>query len=96
MESTMQTTASQPFSIAAILSAAPTGYALDIFTQEEIAALEKVQKQGKNFLKCIITGKERPAKPEEIVRQLYLNKLIYEYGYPKERIASVHPETLTA
>lgn len=74
-------------SIAAILATSSSGYALDIFTHEEIAALEIVQKHDKPYLKCQATGKERLAKPEEIVRQLYLHKLIHEYGYPSGRIA---------
>ena len=52
--------------IANILAASSSGYALDIFTAEEIAALEILQKRGKPYLTCHITGKERLAKPEEI------------------------------
>jgi type I restriction enzyme M protein len=74
-------------SLAAILAASFRGYALDIFTREDIAAIEIFQKHGKLYLKCQVTGKERLAKPEEIVRQLYLRKLIHEYGYPADRIA---------
>jgi type I restriction enzyme M protein len=74
-------------SIASILSTSSSGYALDIFATKEIAALEIVQKRGKPYLICNVTGKERLANPEEIIRQLYLRKLIYEYGYPQERIA---------
>jgi len=73
--------------ITAILAASSSGYALDMFTPKEIAALEIVEKRGKPYLKCYATGKERTAKPEEIVRQLYLRKLIFEYGYPNDRIA---------
>jgi type I restriction enzyme M protein len=76
-------------SIAAILASSSSGYALDIFTAEEVAALEIFQKRGKIYLKCCSTGKERPAKPEEIVRQLYLRKLILEYGYPEPMSLSV-------
>ena len=38
-----------------------------------------------------MTGKERPAKPEEIVRQLYVKMLMEEYGYPPERISIERP-----
>lgn len=71
MESGIQNGKAEPVSIAAILTA--SGYALDIFTPDEVASLEIVQKRGKPFLKCTATGKERSAKPEEIVRQLYLD-----------------------
>lgn len=74
-------------SVAAILAASSSGYALDIFTDKEVAALEITEKRGKPFLTCFATGRERPAKPEEIVRQLYLRKLSHEYGYPADRIA---------
>ncbi len=61
-------------------------YALTIFTTEEIKALKVFDKGGKPYLKCFATDKERPAKPEEIVRQLYIKKLIDHYGYPKDRL----------
>jgi hypothetical protein len=38
---------------------------------------------GKPYLTCAASDKARPAKPEEIIRQLYLRKLISVYGYPK-------------
>lgn len=55
-------------------------YALTIFSQDEIKGLKLFEKGGKPYLKCFATDKDRPAKPEEIVRQLYLNKLIEHYG----------------
>lgn len=82
-----RTTETVATSLTAIMAASTPGYALDIFTPEEIAALELFEKSGKPYLKCYGTGKDRLAKPEEIVRQLYLRKLIRDYGYPKERIA---------
>ncbi len=61
-------------------------YALTIFTDMEIRAISLFEKAGKPYLKCFATDKDRPAKPEEIVRQLYLRKLIDHYGYPKDRL----------
>lgn len=61
-------------------------YGLTIFSSQEVAALDIYDKKGKPYLKCLATDRERPAKPEEIVRQLYLYRLIHDYGYPKERI----------
>lgn len=61
-------------------------YALTIFDVDEVKALKVFDRNGKPYLRCLATDKERPAKPEEIVRQLYLNKLISRYGYPKDRI----------
>jgi type I restriction enzyme M protein len=70
-----------------ILTASSSGYALDLFTDKEVATLKIELKDDKPYLKCFVSGKDRPAKPEEIVRQLYLYKLMHDYGYPKERIA---------
>ncbi len=66
-------------------------YALTIFAPEEVVALELTNRAGKPYIKCAASGKERPAKPEEIVRQLYLRKLMHVYGYPPERIAVEKP-----
>lgn len=38
------------------------------------------------YISCIIRKKEIKLSPEELIRQLYLLKLIKEYGYPIERI----------
>lgn len=61
-------------------------YSLDLFKAEELASLEIYDKKGKPYLKDFATGKERPAKPEEIVRQLYVHRLIHRYGYKPSRI----------
>ena len=66
-------------------------YALTIFTEQEIKAVRLFDKGGKPYVTCAASEKARPAKPEEIVRQLYLRKLIDHYGYPKERIAIEKP-----
>jgi type I restriction enzyme M protein len=66
-------------------------YALAIFTPEEIVGLEIFEKGGRPYIRCAVSGKDRLAKPEEIVRQLYLRKLMCAYGYPRERIAVEKP-----
>ncbi len=70
-----------------------TAHAMTIFTAEEKADLDAgiFVKRDKPNQKCYATGKDRPAKPEEIVRQLYLKKLMDHYGYPAERIAVEKP-----
>nr|VFK38743.1 MAG: type I restriction enzyme M protein [Candidatus Kentron sp. TC] len=68
-----------------------TPHALAIFEPNAIAELSIFPKRGKPYLECLATGKERPAKPEEIVRQLYLKQLMEDYGYPAERIAIERP-----
>jgi len=70
-----------------IFAASHDGFSLDLFKSDEIAALEIYDKGGKPYLKCLASDRERPAKPEEIVRQLLIQRLIREYGYPIGRIA---------
>ena len=61
---------------------------LTLFKAEDIQWLETqlFEKNGKPYIKCLASDKDRPAKPEEIVRQLWIKKLLEEYHYPKERI----------
>ena len=78
----------KPRSAADLIAAvAPSGYALDLFRTAEINDLEIIDKRGKPHLRCLATDQLRLAKPEEIVRQLYIRRLIHDYGYPKDRIA---------
>ena len=58
-------------------------YDLTIFSAESIDRIEQniFEKNGKYFLKCIKRNKDIQVKPEEVVRQLMLDKLINEYGY---------------
>ncbi|WP_300718679.1 N-6 DNA methylase [Helicobacter sp. UBA3407] len=70
-----------------------SNYALDIFSQDCIERLESkiITKETKTgalsyYIPCLIRNKEIKLTPEEIIRQLYLDKLINEYQYPKSRI----------
>lgn len=76
-----------------------SNYKLDLFSEESIKYLEnkiinKVSENKTNYYTtCLIREKEIKLNPEEIVRQLYLYKVINEYKYPKTRIQveySVH------
>lgn len=64
-----------------------TEYALTLFSAAEVASLRLLDKDGRTYLTCAVSDRLRPAKPEEIVRQLFLRKLIDDYGYSKDRIA---------
>lgn len=73
-------------------------YSLDLFVWESINTLEnriidKVDKKGKPYysVNCIIRDKEIKLTPEEVVRQLYTEQLISQYGYAKDRIAFEYP-----
>lgn len=71
-----------------IFSASDVKHGLSLFTNQEIKAIEDmiIQQDGKFYIKCQIKDKYKIAKPEEIVRQLWIYRLLNEYGYPKQRI----------
>lgn len=75
-------------SIDEIFHSPDTKHRLTLFKAEDVQWLETqiFEKNGKPYLKCLASGKDRPAKPEEIVRQLWIKRLLEEYHYPKERI----------
>ncbi len=74
-----------------------SSYALNLFKLSEIQALRErivfreTRGDRKPHVTCLIRNKEILLKPEEIVRQLYLSKLINHYNYPKNRITVEHP-----
>lgn len=74
-----------------------TNYDVSLFSEEarkyvEVAIVVKTIR-GKEalFIKCLKRDKEIVLKPEEAMRQLYLYKLIHEYGYPTSRIEVEFP-----
>jgi type I restriction enzyme M protein len=75
-------------SVDTIFQNADTKHGLTLFEPKDITFIEKqlFEKSGKPYIKCLVKGTDRPAKPEEIVRQLYLHRLLTHYNYPKDRI----------
>ena len=72
---------------------ADSSYKIEQFNQTEIDSVEslitiKTDKKGKEvyYVKCQIRDKDIKLTDEELVRQLYINKLINEYNYPKEKM----------
>jgi len=69
-----------------------TDYADILFTEEEKEAINKelVTKQSRGvntpYIQCLIRKKEIKVTPEELVRQLFLYRLINTYKYPVSRI----------
>lgn len=69
-----------------------TFYDDTLFSEETIIAVESsifmklIKGVETPYIKCLVREKEIKLTPEEAVRQLYIYKLIYEYGYPTERI----------
>jgi len=71
-----------------VFSGSEVKHGISLFSSEELNAIEKlmVEKDGKLFIKCQIKEKYKVAKPEEIVRQVFIRRLVQEYNYPKDRI----------
>jgi len=69
--------------------------ALTIFSDADRKAAEATleSKNGKWYFKCLATNKLRAAKPEEVVRQLWIARLLNHYHYPKHRLAVEFPIT---
>ncbi len=69
--------------------------ALSVFSHSRVRELEGAltDRSGKPYLPCLATGKEKQAKPEEVVRQLWLRRLAEHYGYPASRLAVEVPIT---
>ena len=67
-------------------------YDLTIFPFESVDRIEKniFEKEGKFFIRCIKRNKLFQVKPEEIIRQLVLDKLINEYGYSSDLLEVEH------
>lgn len=61
-------------------------YSLDLFKAEDIERLRFKKEDGNIFLFCMKRERWIKATPEEIVRQLYLNKIVTQYDYPLDRI----------
>ncbi len=74
--------------ITRIFSSSDVKHGISLFRSEEINAVENliIEREGKFYIKCQIKDKYKPAKPEEIVRQLWIYRLLNEYNYPKGRI----------
>ena len=72
-------------------------YGLSLFNENEVNSLNDKIKMKENkgvekpYINCIIRNKEVLLTPEEVVRQLYTNRLIELYNYPKERIVFEYP-----
>lgn len=81
--------------LAEILSEAKVQYSLALFKTAAIKAVEATltEKNGKPYLTCQKRGKELLAKPEEIIRQLWIHRLLNHYKYQLGRLTVEHPIT---
>ena len=84
----------QPDIIQTILK--DSNYHLDLFDESEIQALREeihintIKGKETPFIRCPIRRKAIQLKPEELIRQLYANRLLNQYRYPKERVRFEH------
>lgn len=62
-------------------------HGLRLFSEAQIDALPLYEAEGKIYVTCKATSRERLAKPEEIVRQLTLHWLLEDLSYPLSHIA---------
>ncbi|MBI5683846.1 MAG: hypothetical protein HZC54_02075 [Verrucomicrobia bacterium] len=79
-----------PISSSEIFHAEDSKHSLALFDAVEVEKLEKslFEKNGKPFLKCLVRGRDIQAKPEEIVRQLWIHRLVRRYNYPLARLTT--------
>ena len=69
------------------------GRALSLMSDDEIATLEKrvSERTGRLYVRCLKRNKEVRVTPEEVVRQLWLDRLTTQYDYPLSRIRVEDP-----
>lgn len=67
-------------------------YGLNIFTPEQIRELDErvTWRDNKPYVVCYVRDREILLKPEEVVRQLYIQTLLNEYHYPKSLLKLEH------
>ena len=79
----------QPDIIQTILK--DSNYHLDLFDISEIQGLrQRIEGKKRPITYCPIRGKAVQLKPEELIRQLYVERLLNQYHYPRERVRFEH------
>ena len=75
-----------------------TSYRTQQFLGEAIDRLnskivEKEDKNGRRYatVECLVRKKDIRLNPEEIIRQLFIDKLVNDYGYPTYRMQLEYP-----
>ena len=68
-----------------------SNYHLDLFETSEIQELrQRIERKKRSITYCPIRGKAVQIKPEELIRQLYVERLLNRYHYPRERVRFEH------
>jgi len=74
-----------------------TNYGHSLFSAKETSAIESrivirdVKGNETPFICCFVRDKEVRLTPEEMVRQLYIYRLLNDYGYPVHRLRVEYP-----
>ena len=81
--------------LAEILNEINAQDSLTFFEEAAIRAIEATleEKNGKPYLACQVRAKAILAKPEEIIRQLWIYRLVHHYQYPISRLTVEYPIT---
>jgi type I restriction enzyme M protein len=68
---------------------------VDLFGLSAVAGVEArfSEKSGKPYVRCLARDKDVQAKREEVVRQLWLHRLVEYYKYPLPRLTVEYPVT---
>lgn len=68
---------------------------VDLFGLSVVMSVEAAltEKAGKYYVHCLVRKKAVQAKREELVRQLWLHRLVEHYQYPVSRLAVEYPVT---
>ncbi|HCB13936.1 MAG TPA: hypothetical protein DEP36_10275 [Gammaproteobacteria bacterium] len=68
---------------------------IDLFGAPAVTAVESnlSEKAGKFYVQCLARNKKIQAKREELVRQLWLHRLVLHYQYPVARLTVEYPIT---
>ena len=61
-------------------------HGLKIFSSADLMKLNIFEEDGKSFIKCSVSDRKKVAKPEEVIRQLTINRLIDDLHYPLKRL----------
>ncbi len=71
-----------------IFSASDVKHGVSLFTNAEISAVDEmiIEQDGRYSIRCQKKERYKVAKPEEIVRQLWIYRLLNEYCFPEPRI----------
>ena len=78
-----------------LLAGSKSQFSLDLFSPENVSAVQAAvtERSGRHYIRCRVRAKDVAAKPEEVIRQLWLYRLEHHYRYPVDRLSVEYPIT---